>query len=214
MSGPPQLRVAITDGMPLFRRGAVQALEERPSIEVVAQTAGGQAVLREILRTGPDVALLEVDVANTETADLLRGLARAESPTRVLLVSSVEDPAVVRDVLASGVSGCLSKRADEEELYNAILVAATGGTVISQGLQAGLLCELDARSDRDLKRLSLREEEVLRRVADGESSREIGEALKLSASTVKTYQRRLYEKLDVNTQAAAVAQGMRLGFID
>lgn len=199
--------------MPLFQRGAIEALGEDPEIEVVAQAATGEAALEAIIRTAPDVALLEVELPGLDGEELLRGVARADLATRVLLLTLAGDPAAIRRGLASGVSGCLSKRASEAELRSAVIVVAGGGTVLTEELRVSVLDEIAYQADRQMKQLSKRERETLQLMADGHSSKEIGGILHLSERTVKTYRSRLYGKLDVGTETAAVAAGIRLDLI-
>lgn len=198
--------------MPLFSEGAVHAIDEHTALDAVAEVVEGQSALGEILRLAPDVAVLDLELLNKETPELLRELSRAGSRTRVIFVSGSDDAHCLQEHLASGVTGYLSKRTDADEMRRAVIAVANGDVVISDGMRRALMKQLQQRGDG--QHLTARETEVMQHIAQGESCRQVGGELHLSEATVKTYLQRIYGKLGVSSQAAAVYQSMRRHFIE
>jgi DNA-binding NarL/FixJ family response regulator len=129
----------------------------------------------------------------------------------VVVVSAFADSPTVHGALEAGAAGFLSKRTEEDELCRALLEVAAGRTVVSPDLHQSVFEQIQRRGRQE--RLSPREAEMLRLVADGHDHAEIGRRLALSPATVKTYLHRAYDKLGVSTSAAAVAEAMRRGLL-
>jgi two-component system nitrate/nitrite response regulator NarL len=139
---------------------------------------------------------------------------REELPTRVLLVSANNDPAIVYHALQQGAAGYLPKESSRSEIVNAVLECARGRDVVAPDLASGLAAEIRRRAEPSGPTLSVREREVLGMIANGASIPAIAKQLFLAPSTVKTHVQRLYEKLGVGDRAAAVAEAMRRGLLD
>ncbi|ODQ96059.1 LuxR C-terminal-related transcriptional regulator, partial [Mycolicibacterium holsaticum] len=147
-------------------------------------------------------------------AEVAAAVQRDALPTRVLLVSAHDESAIVYQALQNGAAGFLSKESTRSELVNAVLDCAKGRDVVTPALAAGLAGEIRKRGEHDAPVLSPREREVLNLIAAGRSIPTMAKELFLAPSTVKTHVQRLYEKLDVNDRAAAVAEAMRRKLLD
>jgi two-component system nitrate/nitrite response regulator NarL len=145
---------------------------------------------------------------------VLNAIARDGIETRVLLVSAFTEGERVHEALSRGAAGFLSKESSGAEICDAIAVAARGEIALGREMQSALAGELRLRESTERPRLSEREAEILRLLAEGMSSQEIADHLIISATTVKTHLRNLYEKLEVSDRAAAVAQAMRGGLLE
>jgi two-component system nitrate/nitrite response regulator NarL len=102
---------------------------------------------------------------------------------------------------------------DADEIRTAVLAAARGQTVIAPQVQSGLASEIRTHAPDDEISLTQREQEILQLVAEGLSAPDIGRQLYLSAGTVKTHLRHIYEKFGVSDRGAVVAEAMRRGFL-
>jgi two-component system, NarL family, nitrate/nitrite response regulator NarL len=130
---------------------------------------------------------------------------------KVLFLSAFDDPSLVHGALTRGAAGYVSKDADEAEIRAAVLEVADGRTHVEARLHEHVFAHMRTNSERPT--LSDREREVIALMADGRSSREIGELLFISSSTVKTHTRRICEKLGVNDRTSAVAEAIRRGLL-
>ena len=204
-----KVHVVVGDDHPLFREGVVRALTSSGSIEVVAEAEDGLAALEAIRTHSPQVALLDYRMPGMDGAEVAAAVQRDELPTRVLLLSAHDEPAIVFRALQDGAAGFLPKESTRSELINAVLDCAKGRDIVAPSLAAGLAGEIRRRAEPVGPVLSPREREVLKLIAGGSSIPAMAKDLFLAPSTVKTHVQRLYEKLGVSDRAAAVAEAMR-----
>ena len=215
MGGSRRISVLIADDHPLFREAIARVIGERPDLELVAEASDGRAALEKIRELTPDVAVIDVRMPQLDGSDVLLALRDEGLRTNVVFLSAFLDPKTVYDAVAAGANAYLSKEAETDEIVTAILAAARGETILGPEVQTGLAEQIRIREESESRpRLSEREHEVLRLIAQGLSAPEIGERIHLSTATVKTHLQHLYEKLGVSERAAAVAEGMRRGLVD
>jgi two-component system nitrate/nitrite response regulator NarL len=199
----------------VYRDGLVQAIKDRPDLDLVAEACDGREALESIQRHEPDVALLDVRMPGLEGPAVLQALVREHASTRVVFVSAFIDSALVYAAIAAGAAGYLSKDAARREICDALVAAARGTNVLSPELQAGLADEIRAREiDKARPILTERELAVLTLTSEGLTGREVAKMLTVAPSTVKTHLQHLYEKLGVSDRASAVAEGMRRGLLE
>lgn len=208
------VKVLVADDHEMMRQGIVQAVEAHPDIEVVAEAGDGADALRKIRALRPAVALLDVRMGEPDGVGVLSELVRDAVSTRVLFLSAYVDGALIHEALAEGAAGFLSKDATAGELAEALLRVARGETVVARDLQGDIYAQIREGRRRGRSPLSGRETQILERVAAGVSRSDIAAELHLSDSTVKTNLHRVYEKLGVSAQGAAVAEGFRRGVLE
>lgn len=215
MVGTARTTVLIADDHPLFREAITRVIAAHDELELVAEAVDGQAALEKIRELRPDVAVIDVRMPELDGSDVLVALREEELPTNVVFLSAFLDSKTVYEAVAAGAKAYLSKEADGEEIVAAIAAAARGETILGPEVQTGLAEQIRIREETEARpRLSEREHEVLRLIAQGLSAPEIGERIHLSTATVKTHLQHLYEKLGVSERAAAVAEGMRRGLVE
>ena len=204
-----RLQVLVADDHPMYRDGVVSALRRRSEIEVVAAVDGGRAALESIRDLDPDVALLDIQMADLDGVSVAIAASQENLATRVVFLSGYYDRGIVHEALAAGAAGFLSKDATGKEIGDAVLAVARGETVLGGDIQAAVAEEFRRSSRGDRPVLSTREREVLQLVTEGLSAPEIAGRLHLGTTTVKTHLQHVYEKLGVTDRAAAVAEAMR-----
>lgn len=209
-----KVQVIVADDHPLFREGLVRALTGSGLVEVVGEAEDGPAALALIKEHSPQVALLDHQMPGMDGGQVAAAVVRDELPTRVLLVSANNDPAIVYHALQQGAAGYLPKESSRSEIVNAVLDCAAGRDVVAPALASGLAMEIRRRAEPAGPTLSAREREILGLIAEGSTIPTIAKQLFLAPSTVKTHVQRLYEKLGVGDRAAAVAEAMRRGLLD
>ena len=196
-----KLRVLVVDDHDVVHWGFRVLLAEQPWVErcVAARTAAEALTLTE--RFHPDVALVDLFLAQESGADLCQALRNASPQTRVLLISGAGRmaPAAAR---AAGASGFISKESDAREVVAAVRAVGQGMTTFAP------------KTDQPEPILSEREREVLQLLAGGSTNREIAEQLYLSPYTVKEHTSALYRKLGARNRAEAVLRAQRVGLVD
>ncbi len=206
--------VYLAEDHPLYLAGLTEEIRRRPELELVGASAGGREALAGILELRPEVAVLDVRMPGLDGPAVLNAIRRESLPTAVLFLSAHVESTVVYDALAAGASGYLSKLTEGPRVCEAIAAVARGETVLPPEIQPALVEEIRRRRIGERPLLTTREHEVLRLLADGFTVPRMAETLHLGAATIRTHLQNLYEKLQVSTQAAAVAAAMRLGLLE
>jgi len=214
-SSHKRVRVLVADDHPIYREGIVRAIKERPDLELVGEAGDGREALESIRELSPDVAVLDIRMPELEGTQVLSAIKRDGVATEVVFLSAFMEAELAYKTVAEGARGYLSKESSRQEICDAIVTVARGGTALAAEVQAGLAQQIQQRERDDGRpELTVRESEVLGMIAEGLSAPEIGRRIHLSPTTVKTHLHTLYEKLGVSDRAAAVAEAMRRGLLE
>ncbi len=214
------VKVVLADDQALVRRGFRLILEAEPDLEVVAEAEDGQQAVDAVRRHRPAVVLMDIQMPGLDgLAATRRILAEAAGDTRVLILTTFERDDYVFEALQLGASGFLLKTAPPEELITAVRVVARGEALLSPSVTRRVIQEVTrqprrARPSTDLGRLTPRELEVLRLVAEGLTNAEIAARLYLTEATVKTHTSNLLSKLGLRDRVQAVIFAYRNGVVD
>ncbi|MEX1262813.1 MAG: response regulator transcription factor [Actinomycetota bacterium] len=213
------MRILVVDDHALVRRGMSYVVKEGfPEAEVVE--AESATVALEALRADAnvDIALVDVRMPDLDGLELLRAIKAEWAGIPVIMLSTYENAPYVKRALSDGASGYLLKDATPEDLSQAINVAMSGsGNVLSPRVIQNLFDDQLGGSSENGRRneysLTQRENDILARLAEGRSNREIAQSLFLSEKTVKAHLASVFRKLGVTnrTQAAMMAVQMGVG---
>jgi DNA-binding NarL/FixJ family response regulator len=209
-------RVVVVDDQDMVRAGFAALLSAQDDIEVVGQAADGQAALEVCAATTPDVVLMDVRMPVLDGVEATRRLA--DSPVRVLMLTTFDIDDYVYAALRAGASGFLLKDATPEELVAAVRVVAAGESLLAPVVTSRLIAHFArqpalASTPPALDVLTPREREVLTWVARGESNTEIAARLTLAEQTVKTHVSRIFLKLGIRDRAQAVMVAYETGLV-
>jgi DNA-binding NarL/FixJ family response regulator len=205
-----KLRLVIVDDHPVVRDGLRGMLSAEPDFEVVGEASDGEEGLAKVRSLRPDVVLMDLRMPGMGGAGAIRALADDGVDTHVLVLTTYDSDADVVPALEAGATGYLLKDAPREQLVRAIRAAARGEAVLAPSVATRLVTQLRAPAE---DALSEREIEVLTLIAQGETNRGAAARLFISEATVKTHLIHIYEKLNVNDRAAAVAAGYERGLL-
>jgi DNA-binding NarL/FixJ family response regulator len=198
--------IVVVEDHPTVREGLCLVLE-REGFFVAARVGTAEEGHAAIVNAEPDVALVDVDLPDGSGVELTRRLLRRDKRLGVLLYTGMDDPAVLEDALASGARGFTLKTSDPETMLNAVRADAAGGTFVDPNVRNRL-----ARQEAPIDRvLTVREREVLGRLAEGLSVEEIAADLVLSTETIRTHVRNAMGKLGTRTRAHAIVVALRRG---
>jgi DNA-binding NarL/FixJ family response regulator len=209
------IRVLLADDHRVITDGLRLLIDGHADMKVVALANSGLEAVRRSLDVKPDVVVLDQampEMNGTDAARLIR--ARRES-IRVVILSMHSNAQHVERALQAGASGYVLKSAAGAELVDAIRAVHAGRRYLSAPLAEELLDRmLETRGEDPLARLSARERQVLKLLAEGHSIVRIATKLSLSRKTVETYRERLMEKLDVGDLPALVKFALKQGLIE
>ncbi|MTJ82667.1 MAG: response regulator transcription factor [Telmatospirillum sp.] len=208
------LRVALADDHPIVLTGIRALVEAEPDMRVVSAETSGAGALEDILRTRPDVAVVDISIGDMDGIDLIGRLHRRLPDLRQLALTVHEDQGYLQQALAAGVGGYLLKRSAAEDLVRAIRTVARGDMYLDSAIAAKAVAPVP-RALPDIDLLSDREASVLRLLAQGFTTKEVAQSLAISIKTVETYKVRAAEKLNLKTRVQivrfAAAQGWLSG---
>lgn len=208
------MRVVIVDDHPITRQGLRAAFAIADGVEVVGEASSGEQAVSMVDETLPDVVFMDVRMPGMSGLQATRAIRDQHPDVKVIVFSVDESRASVGEAIRAGVSGYLLKDVGADELERAARLALDGKAVIHPGLTRTFLEEARMSPRDSPAPLSYREVEILQRVAYGASTREVAEELGISAHTVKTHMDRIFDKLEANDRAQAVAIAVRSGFIE
>jgi two-component system, NarL family, response regulator NreC len=205
-------RIVIADDHRVVRSGLRMVLDREDDFEVVAE-AGDVADARRYVRAHrPDVLILDLNMPGDPSLPAIP-VIRAESPaTRVVVLTMQEDPAFAREALQAGASGYVLKEAADQELVQAVRVAASGGTFLTPQLGARIAAAPLQPSGRP-DDLTEREVEILRLIALGHTNAEIAAQLYLSVRTVESHRAHIQQKIRLTSRAELVQYALEHGLM-
>lgn len=203
-----RILIALVDDHRVVTRSLKAYLESFPDFEVVGIAAGGEELLQHLSEWGPQIVLLDLLMPGgwdgIETTR--RILERAPDVRVIALTASLDEPRMM-GVLRAGAAGYIRKDAEPETLLAAVRTVARGRTYIDPSVAR------QALGSAPREELTARETEVLRRLAQGLSNKEIAEALAISEETVKTHVSNVLAKLEAENRAQAIVQALKRGLV-
>lgn len=214
-----KIRVVIADDHQLVRQGIRALLERTKDIEVVGEAANGLEAIAKVEELEPDLVIMDISMPQMDGIQATEYISKMNVPTQVMVLSMYSKPSIVQQVLRKGATGYLLKNSISEELTLAIHTAIRREVYLSPGissavLDGGVTASDESRSIAD--RLTINERDVLQLIAQGYSSGEIAENLKISEESVDRYSTSLMSKLRVQDRLSLLREAIKhnLIFVD
>ncbi|MHB0870676.1 MAG: response regulator [Chloroflexota bacterium] len=212
-----KIRVLLVDDHAILREGIRALLALSKDVEVVGEAADGQSGIDRARELAPDVVLMDIAMPGLDGLEATRRIKERHKGTRVLILTQHENREYVFPILKAGADGYVLKKAAGTELISAIRAVHEGGTFLYPSV-AKTVVEDYLRPDgtiaeRRHSRLTDREIEVLKLVAEGRSNQEIADLLCLSVKTVTGHRTNIMEKLDLHSRTELVKYAIRTGLI-
>lgn len=211
------IRVLLADDHEIVRAGLRALVEESPGLCVVGEASDGHEAISRAKELTPDVVVMDLSMPGLDGARATERIVRECPHVRVIALTAHDDRAHLTRLLQAGATGYVLKRGIVAELVRAIEIVADGGTYVDPLLAGRMLRGRVRPTLADLalavEPLSDREEEVLRRIAWGESNKEVAENLGISTKTVETYKSRITDKLGLKTRSEMVRYALQRGWL-
>ena len=212
--GRRTIRVVIADADFTVRAGVSALLQDSPNLEVVGEARDTQELLRVMKESGPDVVLLDYKLDNAEGSRTIALLFQAQPEVRYVAMGRTMKSRAVRAAFEAGAVGFVARDDDLADLASVIKATGSGETFISRKISQALLEDYTHGTEReDMDPLTDRQKELLALVAQGKSSRAVGQELGITVRTVHTHRSRIMKKLDIHTEAGLVYAAIRMGLV-
>ena len=212
------ISVLVADDQALVRAGFRMLLESQTDLRVVAEANHGKEAVALAREHRPDLVLMDVQMPVMDGLEATRQLLADPFPPRILMLTTFDSDEYVYLAMKAGASGFLLKSVPPEQLLHGIRVCASGESLLAPSLTRRLIEQfvsrpMPGRTPERLAVLTVRELDVLSRIAEGSSNREIAEQLFLSEATVKTHVSRVLTKLELRDRAQAVVLAYETGLV-
>ena len=221
MADGDRIRVLLVDDHALFRRGLMLVLEAEDGIEVVGEADDGIDAVAKAEALAPDVVLMDVRMPRLGGIDATRQVAALLPSCRIIMLTVSDEEDDLYEAIKAGATGYLLKEISIEEVADAVRAVVQGQTLITPSMASKLIAEFTAlsrrasdRQEMPAPRLTERELDVLRLVAQGRTNREVADELYIAENTVKNHVRNILEKLHLHSRMEAVLYAVRERLFD
>ncbi len=206
-----KITVLVADDHAVVRAGLATILGEQPDITIVGEAADGLEATSKVLELKPDVILMDILMPKCNGLDAMIAIRDRMPDARVLILTVSESEEDLFRALRFGAQGYLLKSANIDEVADAVRKVAAGEAMLSPHIVTRLIAEFRQKTDEP--KLSTREMEVLQLLGQGLTNTQIASQLFISESTVRTYLRRLIDKLHLSHRSEAMAYAIRQGIV-
>jgi DNA-binding NarL/FixJ family response regulator len=212
-------RLVLADDHALFRRGLKSIIEHVDGFEVIGEAGDGLELLKLLRTVAPHMVIVDISMPNLRGIEAVRELKKQYPELKVLILTMHKDRAYLHQAISTGAEGYLLKEDTDPELFAAIEKIRRGEIYVSPHLTEGMTGDWaqfprgDVRSSFPPETLTPREKEIIKLIADGKSSKEIGDLLFISGRTVERHRSNIMHKLQLRKTADLVKYALQEGYI-
>ncbi len=211
-----KIRILLADDHQLVRRGVRLILDGEPDLTVIAEAGDGAEALAKAKQEPPDLAILDIAMPRMTGLQTARELSRQFPDIRILMLTMYDNEQYLFEALKAGASGYVLKSVADRDLVEACRAAMRGEPFLYPGAVTTLIRSYLERvgDDEPPRVITEREEEVLKLVAEGHSSRDIAAMLHISVKTVERHRANLLQKLGLRDRLELTRYAIRAGLIE
>jgi len=212
-------RIVLADDHVMFRQGLKRILEERSDLEVVGEVDCGLELLKLLERLVPDLIILDISMPNLRGLEAIHEIKMSHPEVRILVLTMHKDQEYLHQAITAGAEGYLLKEDADAELFSAIDRVRRGRIYVSPKLSEGVtedwvkMSRGDHKPSFEPEKLTTREREVVKLIAEGKSSKEVGDLLFISVRTVEHHRANIMEKLNLKNTADLVKYAVQKGYV-
>jgi DNA-binding NarL/FixJ family response regulator len=208
------IRVFLVDDHEIVRGGLKALIESQPDMSVIGEASEGAIGVDAIAGLQPDVVVMDLSMPVLGGIEATERLRACSSTTKVLVLTAREEQSDIEQAMAAGAAGYVLKRSAADDLVRALRSVASGGVYLDPSMAATALAPLrQGATVAAGAKLSERESEVLRQIAEGHMVKDIAAKLSISTRTLETYRARAMEKLALKTRADIVRYALQRGWL-
>ncbi|HWO70183.1 MAG TPA: response regulator transcription factor [Actinomycetota bacterium] len=212
-----KIKVLVVDDHAVVREGVRMVLETDPDLKVVGEAGSGEEAIEMARELSPDVVVMDIGMPGLSGFEATRRIRAAQPEVKVLALTVHDSEAYLFQMLQAGAVGYVLKRAAAADLIQAVKAAHRGETLLHPSVARLLIKDYLARAERGEEasgeRISEREREILKLIAEGKTNREIASMLYLSVKTVQAHRASLMRKLGLHDRVELVKYAIRKGIV-
>ncbi len=215
-----KIKIVIADDHDVVRTGLKLLLKSNPEFMVIGEAGNGEEAITLTTELNPDVLLVDISMPAKNGIEVTRTIRQKNQNMKIIVFTIHENDEYVYQVIRAGANGYVLKNADKDELFNAIKTVQSGEFFFSPNISKLLINDYIKRSKSDVapqpvdgSRLTKRELEILRHIAQGLTNTQIAEKLFLSVRTVNTHRNNLMQKLNIHETASLVMYAVQNGIV-
>jgi len=224
MKSKNKITILIADDHAVVRQGLRMMLRTASDIEVIGEASNGLEAIELAGTLNPQVILMDIRMPKLSGIEAMRRIKTQFPHISIIILTGYHQDAYVVDAIGSGAGGYLLKDASRDLIVNTIRAVSSGGMIIEPELfnealnrvssSAGKQSSVNVESTRVLEKLTQRERSVLYLITNGQTNKQIGQALSINEDTVKKHVKSILGKMGVSDRTQAAVKAVRLGFAD
>ena len=203
-------RILLADDHKFITEGLKSLLD--PDYDVVGIVSDGKALVEEAARLKPDVIVADISMPRLNGIEAIRQVVEQNSQARIIVLTMHPDITYATRALEAGAAGYVLKHSAPQELIQAIEVSLVGKKFITERIKSELDATPHTRQD-PVRKLTRRQREVLQLLAEGNSAKQVGDILNISARTVEFHKYNIMEELGIHNSAELVQYAIKLGIV-
>lgn len=209
MNSPTDINIVLVDDHQMLRDGLKNIIQQKSNMHIVGEASDGREAIKLCTKLTPNVVITDISMDGLNGIEATRQILKEQPEIKIIGLSMHANKKYIQAIFQAGGFGYLLKDGDASELITAITTVMENRKYLSKKINQDYLKLLN--EDSDQKQLSSRETEVLQLIAEGNSSKEIGELLFLSSKTVDVHRNNLMKKLDLHTIPELTKYAIREG---
>ena len=207
-----KIRIVLADDHPVVLDGLVAILSTQPDFDVIAQARGGAELVDKFRAHRPDVVMLDLEMPEVDGVEALRRMRTIDPDVRAVAFTAFDTDERIVEAVKAGVQGYLLKGAPRHEIFNAVRLVYSGGSLLQPVIASKLMRQIQAEPNPTP--LTEREQEVLVLMARGLQNKEIAATLNVTERTVKFHVSSILAKLEAGNRTEAVRIAAQRGLVD
>jgi DNA-binding NarL/FixJ family response regulator len=196
-----EISILIADDHPLMRKGLRLSVEEDPGLKVVGEASDGESALSMITKLRPDIALLDIEMPKLDGLGVAREMAKRELKTQIIFLTLHSNQDLFRSAMELGCKGYILKDSAVQEVVAGVRAVASGRPYLSSAITANMLNPAP-KEQTAMGTLTPTERRIMRLIAQGKTSKEIGNELSIHYRTVENHRTNMCRKLELEGEGA------------